>query len=56
MKFALQELKYALVKLLKSYEIHPGPNTAKQMETVEGAVRAPKLGVKVIFKKRCLGV
>ena len=52
MKFALQELKYALVKLLKKYEIHPGPNTPKKMETVEGVVRTPKYGVKVIFKKR----
>ena len=54
MKFALQELKYALIKLVKNYEIHPGPNTAKKMETVEGFVRIPKDGVKVIFKKRSL--
>lgn len=36
MKFALIELKIALVKLLKNYEILPGPNTPERLEFDEG--------------------
>ncbi len=52
MKFALQELKLALVKLLTNYEIAAGPSTPKELEFTEGVVRVPKNGVRVIFKKR----
>lgn len=52
MKFALQELKFALIKIVRKYEILPGPNTPTVLEIQEGAVRTPKNGVSVIFKKR----
>ena len=52
MKFALIELKIALVKLLKNFEVHPGPNTPNKLEYDEGSVRVPKDGINAIFKKR----
>ena len=52
MKFALQEIKFSLVKLLKKFEIAPGPNMPDELEFSEGAVRVPKNGVPVIFKPR----
>jgi hypothetical protein len=54
MKFAMVEMKLALVKLLQRYEIHPSENTPLKLETVEGIVRAPKNGVNILFKKRDL--
>lgn len=54
MKFALLELKIALVRLLKNYEILPGPNTPDKLEFDEGSVRIPKNGVNAIFKKRII--
>jgi hypothetical protein len=54
MKFALLELKIALVRLLKNYEILPGPNTPDKLEFDEGSVRIPKNGVNAIFKKRVI--
>ena len=53
MKFALQELKFSLVKLLKKYEVVAGPNMPEKLEIVEGAVRSPK-NVSVIFKARTI--
>lgn len=52
MKFALVEMKLAIVKLLLKYEIHPTENTPKKLEIVETIVRTPKNGVKVLFRKR----
>ncbi len=52
MKFALQEMKFALVKLLKKFEVLPGPNMPSKIEILEGSIRIPKGGVNVIFKKR----
>jgi hypothetical protein len=52
MKFALVEMKLALVNLLRNFEILPSPNTPKTLELVEGIVRSPKNGVPVMFKKR----
>lgn len=52
MKFALIELKIALVKLLQKYEIHPTENTPEKLDFLEGAVRQPKNGINVSFKKR----
>jgi hypothetical protein len=52
MKFALIELKMALVKLLLNYEIKPTENMPNDLEFREGVVRIPKEGVHVIFKKR----
>jgi hypothetical protein len=54
MKFALIELKIGLVKLLKNYEIQPGPNTPDKLEFDEGSVRVPKNGINAIFKKRII--
>jgi hypothetical protein len=52
MKFALIELKMALVKLLLNYEIKPTDNMPSELEFREGVVRTPKDGVNVVFKKR----
>ena len=52
MKFAIQELKYALVKLVLNYELSPGPNMPRTLEYNEGIVRTPKDGVHVLLKKR----
>nr|QVK45584.1 cytochrome P450 [Brachionus paranguensis] len=52
MKFALIELKIALVKLIMSYEILPAANKFKELEFEEGVVRFPKNGVKIFLKKR----
>lgn len=52
MKFALVEMKLALVNLLKNYELFPSKNTPKVLETIEGIVRQPKNGIPLTFKKR----
>lgn len=52
MKFAILEVKIALVRILMNFEILAGPNTPKQLDFVEGVVRKPKDGVNVIIKKR----
>ena len=52
MKFALIEMKLALVKILQNFEILPSSNTPKQLDIVEGIVRQPVGGIPVILKKR----
>ena len=52
MKFALVELKLALIKILQQFEIQPSPNTPKNLEYIEGLVRSPKQPIKVIFRER----
>ena len=52
MKFALTEWKMTLVYILRNFEIHPSPGTARKLEFREGIVRQPKDGVQVLFKKR----
>ena len=52
MKFALLELKIALVDLLLNFDILPSKNTPKKLEFVEGTVRVPRNGINVILKKR----
>jgi hypothetical protein len=52
MKFALIEMKLALVKLLLNFEILPTPGGSEKLEFIEGIVRGPKNGVNVILKKR----
>lgn len=52
MKFAMVEMKLALVKLLQRYEIHPTADMPDELELVESIVRTPKHGVKVVLKKR----
>ena len=50
MKFALLEVKVALVKILKQFKIYSTENTS--LTYVEGVVRSPKNGVKIMIKKR----
>jgi hypothetical protein len=50
MKFALLEAKVALVKILKNFKIYSTENTS--LAYVEGVVRSPKNGVKILIKKR----
>jgi hypothetical protein len=54
MKFALFEIKIAMVKILRQYEIIRSLNTPEKLEYVEGIVRSPKNPIPVIFKKRFL--
>ena len=46
------ELKIALVKIVKNFEILPSENTPTVLDFAEGTVRAPINGVKVLLKKR----
>lgn len=52
MKFALVEMKLALVNLLKNFEFLPSENTPTHLELIEGIVRHPKNGISLKFKKR----
>lgn len=52
MKFALNEMKIALAKLVQTFEIKATENTPDKLEFVEGTVRQPKNGVFVLLKKR----
>ena len=52
MKFALIELKIALVKIIRNFEIKPGQKAADKLELFENFLRLPKNGVYVIFEKR----
>ena len=54
MKFALIELKIALVKLLLNFEIHPTKSTGDKIELIEGVIRSPKNGINIHLKKRNL--
>jgi cytochrome P450 len=52
MKFALMELKMALVKLIVNYEILPSKNTPESLKFRESPIRQAVNGVSVILKKR----
>nr|AHL88987.1 cytochrome p450 3045C4 [Brachionus koreanus] len=52
MKFALIELKIALVKLIMNFEILPSKNYPEILELEEGVVRYIKNGEKVLIRKR----
>ena len=53
MKFALIELKIALVKLIMNFEFLPKSYfKLNDIELIEGAVRSPKNGICVILKNR----
>ena len=54
MKFALIEMKLAIVNIVKNFEIYPSVNTPEKLEIIEGIVRSPVGGIPVIFKKRNL--
>jgi hypothetical protein len=40
MKFAMIEMKIALVNILKNFEIHPSVNTPKTLKVVEAVVKS----------------
>lgn len=52
MKFALVEMKIALVNILRNYEMHPTNNTPKELRITESIIRQPRDGVAIMFKKR----
>ena len=56
MKFAMIELKMALVKLILNFEIKPNDNFSKIIEFNEGgmlaSVRLPRNEISVTFQKR----
>ncbi len=52
MKFALIEIKMAIIKILKKFEIFACENTPDVLEFVEGVVRSPRQPVKVVFNER----
>ena len=51
MKFALVEMKLALVKLLLKFEFHPTENTPVVLKTYEGIVTQPE-EFPILLKKR----
>lgn len=51
MKFAIVEMKLALVKLLLKFEFHPTKNTPVNLKTIEGIVTQPQ-EFSILFKKR----
>lgn len=51
MKFALTEIKMALVKLLKQFRIRRSENTPTNLQFKQGIVRAPIQNIKVIFER-----
>jgi hypothetical protein len=52
MKFALIELKFAIVKLIQNFEIKSKLNTQSKLELIENFIRLPKNGVYVTLEKR----
>ena len=54
MKFAIMELKMALIRLVSNYEILRGENTPDSLEFVGDLIGnlSPKNGISVILKQR----
>lgn len=52
MKFAILEIKLALVRILMRYEILPSKHTPEKLEFIEGVIRKPKGGMNVLLKER----
>lgn len=52
MKFALFEMKLALVNIIKNFEINKTVNTPKTLDFIEGVVRSPASDIFISFKKR----
>ena len=53
MRFALLEVKLALIKILIKFDVLPGPNTPQRMEFIEGfTFRQPSTMVPVLLRKR----
>jgi hypothetical protein len=51
-RFALLEIKLTLARLLKSFDITAPKTGLKELSCIEGLVRRPASGVKVVLKKR----
>ncbi len=49
-KFALLELKVALIKILRKFEIKRSANTLDELKFTEGLVLSPIGGINVIVK------
>jgi hypothetical protein len=54
MKFALIQMKLALVKVLLEYEVCATEDTPKSLEFIEGILRSTKSTIPIMFKKRKL--
>jgi hypothetical protein len=53
MRFALLEMKLALVKILIKYNVRPTANTPTKLDIwTEGTVRRPKQKIPIILEKR----
>lgn len=52
MKFAILEMKLALIKTMLNFEVLRSDKTPAKLEFVQGIVRAPRVGVEVFYKKR----
>ena len=52
MKFAVVEIKLAMIKLLRMFEINTCDKTSKKLELTEGIVRSPKESIILKFQKR----
>ena len=53
MKFAILEIKHALIKILMKYDVSSSANTPKNLEYEEGIiVRRPKDSLPIQFSKR----
>ncbi len=52
MRFALVEIKIALVKILRKFEIHTCDKTIKTLDFNDGVTRSSKHPITVVFKKR----
>jgi hypothetical protein len=53
MKFAILEMKVALIKIINNFQICKSKNTVENLEFCEtGVVRRPLDGISLLFKKR----
>jgi cytochrome P450 len=53
MKFALNELKISLVRILQKFEVKPTKNTVDKVKVVEGfAIRKPVSDFNILLKRR----
>jgi len=52
MKFALLQMKLALVKVLLEYEVCATEDTPKSLEYIEGILRSTKSTIPIVFKRR----
>ena len=52
MRFALIEIKIAVVKILQMFEVAACSRTAEKLDFIEGIVRSPKQDIIVQLKRR----